>query len=344
MLKTPSKIASSFDYPRYRRLSLVPLAVLLLCMPAAAAPSEADRSIAQSLFEDARRLMSEHDFAAACPKLAESNRLDPSGGTVLNLALCREQEGKLATAWTYFKQALSAARRDGRADRQQAAETHLAALEGRVPSVKISVVKAQPSEEIQVDGQKVGPAAWGTSMALDPGEHRVSARVPGSPEWTQSFELTTGQVVFIEVPEFPPAVDNHAADTGPAGPDDKAAPAAEDGGNRTLGWVLAGSGVVAIGVGSFFGLDALSKQNKSDDECPTRQTCSDRGVELSHQANTSAWVANTGIGVGLASALAGTYFILSAPSHADAAGQRGGTVLHVAASDRSASVTLRGSW
>ncbi len=160
--------------PFARQSSLFAVAFTLasLVAPAAhTAPTAADRSMGQSLFEDGRRLMTAGDYAAACPKLQESNRLEPSGGTLLNLALCREQEGKLATAWTHFKQALSAAKRDDRPDRVQAAETHLAALEPRVPSITVSVISPRDDQEVSVDGVKVGAAAWGTRMSLHPGRH-----------------------------------------------------------------------------------------------------------------------------------------------------------------------------
>jgi hypothetical protein len=322
--------------------STLGVGTLLLLWPALAiaAPSESDRSMAQSLFEDARRLMTEKNYTAACPKLVESHRLDPSGGTVLNLALCREQEGKLATAWAYFKQALSSAKRDGRSDRVQAAEEHLSELEGRVPAIKIAVADPQPTEEVLVDGELVGSAAWGTSMSLDPGEHRVSARVPGHPEWSLSFELPVGQTITIEVPAFPAATKaepDQSAGADPAEP-------ATSSGHKTLGWVVAGAGVVTLGVGSYFGFDALSKQEKSDQHCPTKETCSDEGVELSNQANSSAWVANIGIGVGLIGVIAGTYLVLSAPSSPKASASSARAWVRVAANPSGGELRVEGAW
>src|SRR5438034_11691204 len=52
-----------------------------------------EQTVAESLFRDARKEMRGGDYAAACPKLKDSQRLDPSPGTLLNLAICNEPLG-----------------------------------------------------------------------------------------------------------------------------------------------------------------------------------------------------------------------------------------------------------
>src|SRR5688572_25506958 len=94
--------------------------VCLLVTPAAFAQkgTATERALAQSLFDEARIAMKEGNYAEACPKLAKSQKLDPSGGTLLNLAVCHQNEGKTASAWVEFNDALSQAIKDNRADRQ----------------------------------------------------------------------------------------------------------------------------------------------------------------------------------------------------------------------------------
>src|SRR6187402_592492 len=106
-------------------------------MALAADPQE--QQLAQALFDEGRRLMDAKRYGDACPKLAESQRLDPGGGTLLNLAICHENEGRLATAWTEFNEALGVARREGRTDREQEATDHAQRLERLLPRLTVVV-------------------------------------------------------------------------------------------------------------------------------------------------------------------------------------------------------------
>src|ERR1019366_9199224 len=69
------------------------LACLLACarvsMPgnAHAEPSPEEKARATTLFREAKELLASNRVAEACRKLEESERLDPAGGTLLNLAV-----------------------------------------------------------------------------------------------------------------------------------------------------------------------------------------------------------------------------------------------------------------
>lgn len=93
-----------------RSSALTLLAAIAAC--AWSAPVQAQTSnaaLAESLFREGKRLSGERKFADACPKFAESYKLDPGLGTLLNLAICHESEGKPATAWAEFSETSSRA-------------------------------------------------------------------------------------------------------------------------------------------------------------------------------------------------------------------------------------------
>jgi hypothetical protein len=147
--------------------------------PPRAPPVSPDRAtLAETLFEKAKALMAEHHYDEACPMLAESQQLDPGGGTLLTLALCHERQGRTATAWTELKDALARAQQEGEADRAAVARQHLEALEPRLSRLVIRVDVGHaftPGLAIARDGIVLGRPAWGLPVPVDPGEHTVEA-------------------------------------------------------------------------------------------------------------------------------------------------------------------------
>src|SRR5262245_2596708 len=114
-------------------------AAMAAVAPALAEPTATERAMADSLFNEAKKLLARGKPPEACAKLAESYKLDPAGGTLLNLGMCHEIEGKTATAWTEFELALALARKSRRADREKAAREHMTALEPRMSRITVTV-------------------------------------------------------------------------------------------------------------------------------------------------------------------------------------------------------------
>src|SRR5258708_39703307 len=134
---------------------------VLTAPPAAAQPAGAELALAEVLYQKGRQLVAEGKVAEACPKFAESYRLDAATGTLLNLAACHEAELKLATAWLEVTEAMASARRDHRDDRVKFAEEHLAAIEPRVSrlTVALAPLAEPPDVKGQLDGVVVLAAA-----------------------------------------------------------------------------------------------------------------------------------------------------------------------------------------
>src|ERR1041384_8032122 len=133
------------------------LAALMILHPSvlAAVPTAMERSLSEQLFLDGKKLMSEGKYDEACPKLAESHRLDPGGGTILNLAVCHQAQGRYASAWSEFREAIDLARTDGRQDREEFATRELAKVEPKLSH--LTVVVERPTETpglvVMLDGE-----------------------------------------------------------------------------------------------------------------------------------------------------------------------------------------------
>lgn len=190
-----------------RLLAPALLAAIALTPARAWAVDSNDARLAQALFEEARQLMAQKRYAEACPKLEESQRRDPGGGTLLNLALCHESEGKIATAYVEYTEALAGATRDKRRDREVFARTHISAIEAQVPRLTVVVRPEAVIDglEIAFDGTPLPRAAWGVATPVDPGAHTVSASAPGRTRWTATLSLLAGEKKSVEVPAPAPA-------------------------------------------------------------------------------------------------------------------------------------------
>src|SRR5262245_60483663 len=93
-------------------------------------PSPGDNAVADALFQEGRKAMASGKIADACMKFADSNRIAPRLGTLLNLATCHEAQGKTASAWAEFVEATAASRQANQPERVAYAEQHARSLEG----------------------------------------------------------------------------------------------------------------------------------------------------------------------------------------------------------------------
>jgi len=177
--------------------SFVPLLGTALAL--ASGLASADETEAERLFREARKLMVEERFAEACPKLRESNELDPHVGTLLNLAACDERIGKVATAWVEYQKALTTAHAEGQVDRENLARQRLEVLEPRVPWLVLRVPSDRSDATVTLDGAALAPAAWGKDMPVDPGPHVAAATAEGRARFEEAFELHEGEHRVIEV-------------------------------------------------------------------------------------------------------------------------------------------------
>ncbi len=289
-----------------------------------------DNVAAESLFEEARTLVAAGKYAEACPKFADSERLGPSASTLLNLANCWEKVGRTATAWATYRAAASAANAVGRKDYLTTAQRRADGLAPKLAHLTVTV--GQPTAGLQVkrDGVLVDSAEWGSAIPVDVGPHSIEAAAPGHKGWAVAIQVAQdGAQASVTVPaleELP--VDATASAPPSSAPVSSPATAmtglepqpevsgSSGGTQRVVAVVIAGVGVVGLGLGTAFAISAKSKYNDSLEhgQCPNDPNiCDATGVSQRNDAISAGNVATVAFGVGAAALVAGGILWFSAP-------------------------------
>ena len=128
-----------------------------------------------------------------------------------------------------------------------------------------------------------------------------------------------------------PARDDGAAESG--------------GGRRVAAYVVGGASLVSLGVGVFFGVQAIQNERDSQQLCPG-DPCGGKGLSQNHTARTDARIADFTIGGGLVGAGIATYLFLTSGAPEPKGHESAASRLRLApeiASDR-VGFTARGFW
>src|SRR5215472_8294419 len=149
---------------------------------------QSSAATADSLFRSAKEAAALGDLMTACAQFAESQRLDPAIGTLLNLADCESRSGKLAIALVHVKAA-----RDGMPSndfRLAFAANQIADLEARVPRITLVVAPPDAPVRVMLDETAVAPASLGVQVPVDPGRHTITVSMPGHAVWREDVILS----------------------------------------------------------------------------------------------------------------------------------------------------------
>jgi hypothetical protein len=173
------------------------------------------KAATQKLYDQATAEMDAKNYASACPKLEEVERLRPDGlGQKLETAKCYEGLGRLASAWSKYTQVEELAKKAGRAPEATEAATKAAELRPRLATLRILVpaeVRVLPGLAITRDGVPLGEAEWDTLVPVDKGRHAIVVTATGKPSWEKGVEIQADGKTTTMMIELP-------ADTRPAPP------------------------------------------------------------------------------------------------------------------------------
>jgi hypothetical protein len=286
-----------------RRTTSALLLASALLAPAQAWAGSKDTVAADALFRAGRKAMEARAYSDACPKFAESLRLDPAVGTLLNLAICEEKIGKLAEASAHFREVV--AQLPPKDDRLPSARARLAEMEPRLS--RLTVVRAPGEPDllaISRDGVALGASGLGVATVVNAGDHEVTATAPGHADAHLHVTIAEGERREIAVHAGPVV----GALAGPAvGPDDSASA------RRPAGFVLGGIGIATLGVGAVTGALTLGKAGivKDPAHCDAALHCDPAGVAAAKAGGTLSVVSTVTILAGAAAATAGVVLVLT---------------------------------
>ena len=307
-------------------------------------PSAADIASARKIGFEGMKLAEKGDCASAIDKLARAEKLFHAPTTLGRLGECQVQVGKVVEG----TENLGRVAREELAPNAPApfvaararARKQLALATPKLAHAKIIVrAPADATVSIAVDSLPVNAANVGEERVLDPGPHLVEASAPGYRKASTSINLREGAteevtLTLIIDPEAAraaraaaaaPAADSSSSGA-PAAPDTKPRAAEQQGPNRTLAYVVLGLGVVGVGVGSVFGLTALSKKSDLTKACPN-STCHTSQQGDLDSAKTSGTISTVAFAVGGGALILGGVLFFTASSSSGSSTSSASTAL-----------------
>jgi hypothetical protein len=197
--------------PAHRRrtvgwlVALAAAAVSGAAQPADAEPRNEKLDKADQLFAEAKALLPTN-LNQACDKFEESLRYNPAAiGTLLNVALCDEKLGRVASAIAKFAEARNRAKEQNLPEHLRAADDHIATLLPEVPHLKIELTRPAPETKVLVDDRVVDAGELG-DIALDPGARVVVVSAPDHLPFRTTVILAKTQHRTVVVPALAAAV------------------------------------------------------------------------------------------------------------------------------------------
>ncbi len=271
------------------------------------AQSGESKAMAEALFREGKKLLAKGKVDDACAKFESSYHLDEVLGTLLNLASCHETQGRLATAWGEFNEALTVAKKADLAAREKFAKERIAAIEPKLSHLTVTVPDAVAVEgfQVTVDRVPLPRGAWGTPVPIDAGGHAVVATAPGRRAWESSVKLRQAASESVSIPvlaTLPPPPPLPSSSSSPSPP--------KSHWKRPVGLAALGVGTVGLGVGSYFGVRALSLGTDSARGCLPNGSCTSEGYVAFDRGKDAATAADVLLIVGGGVAAAGGVLLI----------------------------------
>ena len=293
-------------------LALSTGAVVTTASPPAAAQSKDDLERARNFFREGLSLEAAGNWAQALAKFREVGKVKLTPQVRFHTARCNEQLGHLNTALGEYKLAEYEGTEQKVPELQAIIEARTA-LEPRVPKLIIRRGKGAELARVELDGVDLGEGQIGQPVGVDPGPHRIIAKLSGDKEFRYAAFAKEGETTEIEL--APPPEEEGAT---PAGNQPKAA--GGDTGvtsdqvakSSALPWIIGGVGAASlIGSGVFYHLRS-SAQSDLDSGC-RGDVCPKSLEDTQSKGELYTTLSMVTLGVGVVGIGVATVLLVTAP-------------------------------
>jgi hypothetical protein len=333
-------------FPPWRGAITLAFAATLVAGAVHAEPTAAGKETARALAEQGDDRFAAHDFPAALKLYAAAHKTMGVPTTGVRLARAQEALNLLVEARDTFLAVTRFPEQPGepavftsaRAEARREAD----ALASRIPSVvvKVTGLPEGVAPAVHVDDEPLPPEASTLPHKVNPGKHHIAASAPGFRTGAADVTLREGEVGRAEIvlaAATPAEVTTPEPVRAPT-----PVPELHGGGLRTASYVLAGAGVVGLGVGAAFGVDALSKKNARSANCNAQVTvCNQAGIDADSQGRSSATASTIAFAAGAVGVGAGVVLWLVSRKPDDT---RTGAMVLPAVGSNGGGVVLQGVW
>lgn len=250
------------------------------------------------LVERAITLRKQRNESAARELLQKAYQTDKSPRVAGHLGLAERALGLAQEAEVHLLEALAEARDPWVVENQQLLQDALRYAERQLAWARIVVRPQGVTARVTVAGEVVDASK---RVRVKAGSIVIEATAPGYASSRVSTEIPPEKelVVTLDLRKL--------EEDRPAPPP----PSVTGASPPTSAYWLLGGGALALGVGSYFGLRALSEKSTADDLCPSTRCANPEGVDADQDARRYALYSDIGLGVGIVALGVATYLFLT---------------------------------
>lgn len=219
-------------------------ALALIALAVGPAMADIDNDKADAVFKEALALR-DKDPVAACAKFEEALGYNPQAiSTRLNVALCDEKLGRIASAVDKFTEVADRARVQNLTEYLNVAEEHLAKLTPELSFLTVTFVEPDVADMKVMIDDKVVPADKLAKLPIDPGERVIVVTAPGRMPFRKKLVVMKQTKPELQIPRL------------------------ERGGSHTLiGKITVAAGGATAITGITLGIVARSRYNDAHGRC-----------------------------------------------------------------------------